>query len=326
MTSGSKPKPTTRLSFDLTLEQVRLIVADFDPSLEATAFMRLHGGSTEVYRIDLANTAPLVLKLYGEGPAWRAWLPAKEALVAGWFDLRLDFPTARWLRLDESRVRLPLRFALTTWLPGTPVADLVGKIDLTSVYRQMGALLRRVHQIPMEAYGYVVAEGIHEPKPTNAGYMDFAFDEAFRLFRDRGGDADLGRRLEARAADRDILAVSAGPVLCHDDFHQANLLCEPDGVGGPRLSGLLDFGNARAADALFDLAKTLFITAHQDPNANGPLREGYGPLDNPDPDRALWLYLLYHRVVMWAYLTHLDGDTGTLLSDLAGMASAHNQG
>jgi aminoglycoside phosphotransferase (APT) family kinase protein len=316
MTEAETPKPVRRLTFDLTPDQVQPLVAAVDPSLAPTGLARLHGGSTEVYRIDIAGSEPIVLKLYGEA---LAWLPAKEALVAGWFGDRLDFPTPRWLRLDESRTLLPLRYALTTWLPGSAVADLVGRAALADLYRQMGALLRRVHQVPMEAYGYVVADGLHEPRATNADYMNFAFDEAFRRFRDRGGDPGLVRRLEAATVEREILAVSPGPVLCHDDFHQANLLCEPDARGGHRLCGLLDFGNARSADALFDLAKTLFVCAHQDPQSESPLREGYGPLDHPDPGRALWLYRLFHRVTMWAYLTGLGGDTGTLLPDLAAM-------
>lgn len=278
MTEARPPKHVRRLTFDLTLDQARPLVAALDPSLELTGLDRLHGGSTEVYRIGIAGAEPIVLKLYGEA---LEWLPAKEAMVAGWFADRLAFPAPRWLRFDESRTLLPLRYALTTWLPGVAVADLVGKTDLASLYRQMGALLRRIHRIPMDAYGYVVADRIHEPRATNAGYMDFAFDEAFRQFRDRGGDPDLGRRLEAAAAERDVLALSARPVLCHDDFHQANLLCEPDDERGYRLSGLLDFDNARSADALFDLAKTLFICAHQDKRAEGYLRKATGRSTTP---------------------------------------------
>ncbi|HUO11140.1 MAG TPA: aminoglycoside phosphotransferase family protein [Caulobacteraceae bacterium] len=289
----------------------------FDPALRANRIQRLHGGSTEVYRIDVDGGEPLVLKLYGEPISW---LPRKEQLAVGWFAERLDFATPRWLALDESRELLPVRYALTTFLAGGAVADLIGKVDLADIYRQMGALLRRIHAIPMPAYGYVTDIGIVDPKPTNAAYMDFAFQEAFDLFRRQGGDADLAGRLERIAADRAALSASAGPVLCHDDFHQANLLAIRDHDGSPRLCGLLDFGNVRAADPVFDLAKTLFIMAHQDPDSREPFLAGYGPLDHPDPERALWLYTLYHRVMMWSWLRRFGDSPDALLEDLKAMA------
>lgn len=249
--------PRRRTTLDLSLETVQQIVHSLDPSWIAASFGRLHGGSTEVYRIDVAGaeTTPLVLKIYADEPAWS---PAKEALVAGWL-AELTPPVPKWLRVDESRTILPLRFALLTLLPGRPLRHCFGAPDIESAYRQMGALLRRVHAVPMAGYGYVLGHGVENPRATNAEYMVGAFEDAFRRFRDLGGDADLGRDLERLAAERfDLLAESTGPVLCHDDFHQGNVLALRSLDGGLRLSGLIDFGNARAADSLFDLAKALF--------------------------------------------------------------------
>ena len=312
--------PTRRLTYDLDLEQVRAIVGAYDPALSPTEFGRLHGGSTEVYRIDLASAEPLVLKLYRDTPVWA---PAKEALVAGWFEGRLDAPTPRWLRLDESRTLVPLRYALIGWLPGRTLRSLMDEPDIVPVYRQAGALLRRVHAIPMEAYGYVLADGIHRPRATNADYMAYAFEEAFRLFRERGGEPALGRRLEAWAGERrDLLTVSDGPVLGHDDFQPGNLLAERDGAGVLGLTGLIDFANARAGDALIDLAKALFCSSHEDPRSVAPLLDGYGPVDHPDAEGALALYTLYHRLTMWCFLVGIGQDPASpgptgLMRDLA---------
>src|SRR6187455_869651 len=75
-----------RLTVDLELEQVRAIVGDLDRALDLVGFVRLHGGVSEVYRIDLAGAEnPLVLKIYADEPAW---IVAKEALVAGWIGER----------------------------------------------------------------------------------------------------------------------------------------------------------------------------------------------------------------------------------------------
>jgi Ser/Thr protein kinase RdoA (MazF antagonist) len=311
-----------RLTVDLELEQVRAIVRDLDSTLDPVGFARLHGGVSDVYRIELAGAEkPLVLKVYGDEPAW---IVAKEALVAGWIGERAGIPIPRWLRVDERRTCIPFRFALTTWLPGATVRSLIGVPGFDAVCRQMGELLRRLHAIPMTAYGYIVADGIRRPQPTNDEYMRSAFNQAFRQFREQTGEEALTRRLEEKAQSRfDLLQYSAGPVLCHDDLQQGNVLAEYGTNGSLQLTGLIDFGNARAGDALFDLAKALFCCAHEDPRSREPVLAGYGEINHPDPEEALWLYTLFHRVVMWCGLTRRgdtsDGPAG-LLRDLDEMS------
>jgi Ser/Thr protein kinase RdoA (MazF antagonist) len=248
----------------------------------------------------------------------------KEALVAGWIGGRARLPIPRWLRVDERRNMIPFRFALMTWLPGVTVRSLIGTDGIDAAYRQMGALLRRLHAIPMTAYGYIFGDGIRQPIPTNDEYMRAAFDQAFRQFRKQAGDEILTRRLEQQAQARfPLLQHSAGAVFCHDDLQQGNVLAERDGNGTLQLTGLIDFGNARAGDALFDLAKALFCCTHEDPRSRAPLLAGYGEIDHPDPDEALRLYGLFHKVSMWCWLTRhglaSDGGAG-LLSDLHEMS------
>jgi aminoglycoside phosphotransferase (APT) family kinase protein len=198
------------LTVDLELEQVRAIVRDLDRTLDPVGFARLHGGTNDVYRIELAGAErPLVLKIYDDEPVW---IVAKEALVAGWIGERAGIPIPRWLRVDECRTYIPFRFALTTWLPGVTVRSLIGVPGIETAYRQMGELLRRLHAIPMTAYGYIVADGIRRPQPTNDEYMRSAFDQAFRQFREQTGEETLTRRLEEKALSRfDLLQYSAGP-------------------------------------------------------------------------------------------------------------------
>jgi len=234
-----------RLTVDLELEQVRAIVRDLDRTLDPVGFARLHGSSgvNDVYRIDLAGAEnPLVLKIYGDEPAWSV---AKEALVAGWIGERAGIPIPRWLQVDERRACIPFRFALTTWLPGVTVRSLIGVPRIDVAYRQMGMLLRRLHAIPMSAYGYIVGDGIVRPQPSNAEYMRTAFEQAFRQFRESGGDSALAQRLEQRAQSRfDLLPYSDGPILCHDDFQQGNVLARRDKTGDLYLSALIEIGLA----------------------------------------------------------------------------------
>lgn len=318
--------PERRTTLELDSETVQRIVQGLDPAFVASGFARLHGGSTEVYRIDLAGAdrEPLVLKIYPDAPEWG---PAKESLVAGWLT-DLTPPVPRWLRIDQSRTLLPLPYALLTLLPGRPLRDWMAEPDIEQAYRQMGELLRRIHARPMPAYGYLLGQGIDKPVSTNTDYMTSAFADVFRRFRDLGGDAELGRRLQKRAEGNfDLLQESGGAVFCHDDFQQGNVLALRNDAGTIQISGLIDFGNARAADRLFDLAKALFCSAHEDPRSYKPILEGYGRLDHPDIEGALCLYTLFHRVSMWCWLTKLGLDPaaengpGGLIRDLRTMVT-----
>ncbi|WP_281385577.1 phosphotransferase family protein [Rhizobium indicum] len=125
------------MTFELTAEVVLQVIQQHEPGLAISGFSRLEGGSTEVYKIDLAGSdyGSLVLKIYPHEPEWG---PSKEALVAGWLkDLTLPVPT--WLRVDESRSVLPLRYSLLTHLPGRSLRHWMAEPDIKRVYRQMGS-------------------------------------------------------------------------------------------------------------------------------------------------------------------------------------------
>ncbi|NTG73557.1 aminoglycoside phosphotransferase family protein [Rhizobium sp. AP16] len=312
------------MDFELDAATVLRLIRQLDPDLKLNGFSRLEGGSTEVYKIDLADPGrgSLILKIYPDKPEWA---PMKEALVAAWLkDLTVPVPT--WLRVDESRSFLPLRYSLLTHLPGCSLRHWMAEPDIKQAYRQMGKLLRSIHAIPMPAYGYLHDDGIDKPISTNEDYMTTAFEDVFRRFRDLSGDSELVRCLqEAAKGSFDLLSASDGSVLAHDDFHQGNVLALRGKSGKLELSGLVDFGNARAADRLFDLAKALFCSAHEDPRSCQPILDGYGPVDHLDTERALWLYTLFHKVSMWCWLTELgvnaaaEDGPGGLIRDLREM-------
>ncbi len=303
-----------------TLAELRTILGDLGLG-EPVAVTELAGGSNKAFRIDLADGAAVVLKTYDD---LGATLPASEAyasrLLAG-----LDMPVTHYLAVDESLTRLPFRFALTNHLPGVTAASLRDDPGIADVYRQMGVLLRRLHAVHLLAFGHFDATGIHDPVPDNAISMQRTAAHAFAQFRKYGGDPALADRLARIVAARaELFAQSGGPVFAHDDFHVGNILSERDADGHLRLTGLIDFGNARAADAVSDLAKTLFMADHDAPGASAHIRAGYGPVGHPDPEAALWLYTLLHRVVMWWCLRRVgaiaDGVHDPLIADLSQMA------
>ncbi len=280
-------------------------------------------GSGRVFRLDLADGGAAVLKHYDEPHRQHHAVSGErfaERLLGG-----LDLPITRYLLQDESLTRLPFPFAITSHLPGVTVKSLAGEPDIAEAWRQMGGLLRRLHAVALPAYGGFGHDRVLGAVATNAEAMRNAFAHAFSQFRQHGADEALTGTLAAIVADRfDAMTWSRGAVFAHDDLNPSNVLAERASGVGLRLTGLLDFGNARAADAICDLAKTIFITEHEMPGSGPHILDGYGPIDHPEPERALWFYTLYHRLVMWWWLRHVgaipDGQTHDLVRDLAAMA------
>jgi Ser/Thr protein kinase RdoA (MazF antagonist) len=304
------------------LSKVAPILADIGAAAPL-AITDIKDGSGRVFRVDLADGNAVVLKHYDEH--YKQHYVVSGGRYAQRLLEPLDLPITRYLLQDESLTRLPYPFAITNYMPGVTVKSLAGELDIAEAWLQMGMLLRKLHSVPAPAYGRFGPEGVIDPVSTNAEAMRGSFAYAFAQFRRYGGDEALAVQLEAIVADRfDAMTWSRGPVFAHHDFHPNNVLVERDATGRLGLTGLIDFGNARAADAVSDLASSIFFTEHEMPGSGPHILEGYGPIDHPDPKAALWFYTLHHRVVMWWWLRHVgviaDGEQHGLVADLRDMA------
>jgi aminoglycoside phosphotransferase (APT) family kinase protein len=289
-----------------------------------TAVTELIGGGARSFRIDRTDGAPLVLKAFKDAFPYAT---GKEVYAAQLLR-NLDVPMTRFLASDESRTRLPFRYTIANYLPGRQVMIFKDEPDVADLYRQMGTMLRKLHSVPVPGgYGAFGEQGVVDPSATNSEYLNRRFAYSIGRFRHFGGGEALAQRLEAIfAAHADVIAESRGAVFAHDDFQPHNLLGERDAAGRLQLTGLLDYGNARASDAVCDLAKALFCSEHDAPGSTPHIRAGYGEIDHSDPDAALWIYTLVHRVTMWMWLRHTgyirDGERNPLIDDLTHMAEA----
>jgi len=286
-----------------------------------TSVAILSSGDFGSFRVDLTGGDAVVLKTYGG----ISQAPRREAYASKLLS-EVGFPMTRFLAIDETMARLPYRFAITNYLPGEPVASFRDEPGIEDAYRQTGALARKLHAVPMAGYGALSDSGLVDPISTNRELISRRIQHCFQQFRVYGGDEALAQRLETVVAERKEAAIpSKGPVFAHDDLHPNNLLAMRDTDGQLRLSGLIDFGNSRADDAVSDLAKTLFCSEHNAPGSTPFILQGYGPIDHPDPEGALWFYTLLHRVIMWWWLRHVnvirDGDHNPLIDDLRAMAA-----
>lgn len=301
-------------------EQLVLAFADLGLGVPV-ALTPLEGGSAVVYRVDRRDAPAAVLKIYHD---LRQPIPARETYAAGLL-AGIDVPITRFLAFDNSGTRLPYRYAVTNFLPGSAVGTFRDEPDASDLHRQMGALLRRLHSVRLPAFGPFRADGIDGPVASNAEFVMSLWGGVIERFRHYGGSLSLAARLDDIVADGvGLMTHSSGAVFAHDDFQPSNVLAQRDAAGQLQVTGLIDFGNARAADATFDLAKALFCCEHEAPGSAEAILVGYGPVDHPEPEAALWLYMLIHRVVMWYWLRHVGVIPGDgkhdLLVDLEAMA------
>ncbi len=289
------------------------------------AIIDIKDGSGRVFRVDLTDGTAVVLKHYDEHYK-QHYVVSGERYAERLLE-KLDLPITRNLLQDESLTRLPFPFAITNYLSGVTVKSLAGEADIADAWREMGKLLRKLHAVPTPGYGKFGPDGVIDAKASNADAMRWSFAYTFAQFRKYGADEALAVKLEAIVADRfDAMTWSAGPVFAHHDFHPNNVLVARDANGALRLSGLIDFGNARAADAVSDLAAAIFFNEHEMPGSGPYILDGYGPIDHPDPEGALWFYTLHHRLVMWWWLRHVgvipDGEKHDLIRGLEAMAAS----
>lgn len=269
---------------------------------KVSAVIPLVGGSADVFKLDLDTDVSLVLKVYQDDGSKIIGGDSYAIAQAQ----AIGLPVTRYLLVDHSKARLSFRYVVTSYLPGLTAGSLRDHSDIASLYRQMGSLLRSMHTIRMPAYGRFYADGIVDPVSTNTVFVRNRLDGAMTRFRDHGADPELASRLRD-IAESDFDAVvprSRGAVLAHDDLHPNNVLAtETNGL--LQLSGLIDFGNAHAADAVSDLAKCLFCSEHDAPGSTPYILEGYGPIDHAEPPRALAFYTLLHRLTMWSWLRQI---------------------
>jgi aminoglycoside phosphotransferase (APT) family kinase protein len=265
-----------------------------------TAVVPRGGGSRgTVHEVRRAGAEPLVVKEYAAG--WR-WAQAKEAHVYALLAEHGVGPAPRVVHADLER-----GVTVLTLVPGRPLSAAGPEVAL-GAYRRMGELLAAWHRIPMPAFGYLTTE-IADPWPDNAAFLRAQFARHLATFAGHGGQPDLHDAIRTRVAASDtLLAACGGAVLCHNDFHEGNVLVDEAGV----VTGFVDVENAIAADPLLDLAKTLQYDRERSPGKRAALLAGYGPLP-PDADARLELYRLFHSLELWAFFAS-TGHTGPLAS------------
>lgn len=313
---------TLKPTLALTEEQAQSIVDRASPGQRVsrlTAFGR--GEISAVFDVELADGPPgLAIKIY---PDTLHWKMRKEITVAGLLSARrLAAPVPRILHADDSKSLIAFNFLVMDRLAGASLTDHesgLSEQECFAVYADMGRLLRDIHAITLESFGYIGTQGVVTPFASNRAYMSFQFDRKLREFVGHGGPEDIAAGLRAYVARTEaLLDACATPSLCHYDFHPGNILAER-WDGRLRLTGLVDLENAIAGDPLMDLAKTLNYSAQGDATKRAGLLAGYGPIDRPHWLDAVALYEFYGLLELWCWWKQI-GDhrrADNVMADLA---------
>jgi aminoglycoside phosphotransferase (APT) family kinase protein len=215
----------------LSTATAQAIVAQVAPGQVVASLCRLYGGEIATVHepafVDEAHP-PLVLKVYPDELHWKM---QKEVAIIGLIQNRVSVPAPRILLADDTKTLLGLNFTLMTRLGGSVLGQLEAHLapaQRHSAYMQIGRLLREFHAITMEAFGYIGATGILTAHATNHAYLTHQVQRKLKEFAQRGGDADLARRVAGHFAERaELFNACTRAVLCHNDLHAGNLLATP---------------------------------------------------------------------------------------------------
>ena len=261
---------------------------------------RTGGQLSTVYEVR-TSADPVIVKVYA--PEW-VWKQAKEVHVYGMLERELGGSIPRVLHVGDGVTML-------SKVDGVPLSE-AEPPDWRAMYAQLGELLQRVHRIAQPAYGYLTDQ-ILDPLPDNDRYMRRQFAKKLQEFEQLGGDPKLHAEITTHVQQHaHLFADNTAAVLCHNDFHEGNILVDP---ATWRVNGFIDVENAIAADPLIDLAKTIQYSAHDNPEKLAGLTDGYGAVSEDRVD----LYRLYHSLELWDWFQSIGETTylDSIAQDLA---------
>jgi len=291
------------------------MVAKASPNSEVAEVVQRTGGQlSTVFEVRRTAADPLIVKVYA--PEW-AWKQAKEVHVYGLLAAELDGSIPRVIHAEPADEYDA--FTVLTKLDGVPLSE-TDPPDWRATYVELGQLLKRVHRIPQSEYGYLT-DRILDPLPDNDQYMRRQFAKKLDEFEQLGGDSRLHTAIRAYVDKRcGLFAANHAAVLCHNDFHEGNVLVDPVTW---RVTGFIDVENAIAADPLIDLAKTVSYSIRGNAEKLAGLVEGYGALPDDWEDR-IELYRVYHSLELWDWFQSI-GETTHLASIAAELAELVNR-
>lgn len=230
---------------------VRSLLARWFPGENVAVARMGSGGSTPVYRVTIAGEVHY-LRL-GEEPGER-----RDAEVRVHELLReRGVAVPEIVRWEREPPELDRSAALTTRMPGVPLAEFDGDAaDAADALRQAGRDLARINAIPVIGYGWANAVVGHDRRlaaehPTRAAWAAETLVAAHMMATVGSGG---GQALVDAVQRWSALPDRKTSRLAHGDFDASHIYVDPEtGI----YQGIIDFGEIRGADPLYDLGHAL---------------------------------------------------------------------
>ncbi len=206
----------------------------------------LESWTNEVHQVTVTGGAVYAVRLarrrHDRFPA-EAWA-LREAVKAG-------IPVPEVIVCSRVEEPEPLEVCIQHWMDGERllwIAAGLGKNDTCRLGSEAGALLARIHQIPVEGFGLVDGAGraphqcLSDDRHSTLGDTE--------LIRETGQRLGIDRSLVEEALQAATTTEpSQHAVLAHGDFAIKHLV-----IRHGQLRGILDFETARGSDRAYDIA------------------------------------------------------------------------
>jgi hygromycin-B 7''-O-kinase len=292
----------------ITLAQARTLLLDVSAPENVAAIEQLSGGESGAAHLVtfVDESMPLIVKAYRQNGG--GWSLVHE--VAAYRLMRRNGITLlpeliAGARAAKSPIDRP--YLVMTKLEHVSVEQYVETASddqITDVYRQVGVLLRQIHDIPQVGFGRHLSED-GNTDPSNALFWQRVFETQVAEFEDQTGDhrtVELARTYVG--ARTELFDLCSSPVLLHGDLHEGNVIMDSDD-DRPFLTGIIDIESAMAGDPVADFARMDTFSMHGSELKRDALFEGYG--STPDEwEQRKRLYQLVQAFEHWNWY-HRDG-------------------
>ncbi len=273
------------------------ILAGVFPTARHLTFHRVaEGVSTPVYRIH-ADDGTYYLRL----AETHASSLAPEASVHRILAAR-GVHVPKVIHVDPFNSALGRSLMITSAITGAPVDEGMAHPQWRTILMAAGRDLARINSIPVAGFGWIDRTGgepdeLRAPYPKRRAFIASALDDHLRRLRDVGALSETTVRaiLPLVACVEENERRSEPAWLAHGDFDTSHILQE-----GGRYSGIIDFGEIRGADALYDLGHFLLHDGERISESLLPyLLEGYNEVTPLPPDYE-------RRIRYWAIVIGIN--------------------
>ena len=166
-----------------------------------------------------------------------------------------------------------LSIMITEEIPGTSVEDEWPRDNLRSILREAGRQIARVHEVPINGFGWIDRTSYDSLQGENRTFQDyfteFLNDDLQTLERYEFTEKErmyIANLMEKTRQELDV----QNAVLVHGDFDVSHIF-----HSNGRYSGLIDLGEIRGNNRLFDLATCALFDRSPDRIACLYILEGY---------------------------------------------------